>query len=241
MSDKIKRAAQALMAIAGTSNERIAEVEELISEMRDARTDPHHRLTSAASAVACDLHRELAPPLLPIAIRPILFIASNDMTARRAALEAHELAGRWAFVDFDVLPADVVTSQSKWNELSGVTIYIRDLSALVIETQICLAERLLEVQREDSPFVAARMTITPLVSLQAGKSLRTLIKAFCARTIPDAASGPAIELAVTEAVACARIKRPVERSRWTSVAEKRNASAFEPLYAVRTMAQDRVH
>jgi hypothetical protein len=111
----------------------------------------------------------------PISSLPLLLETKSASLLHRIAVELHQIAGRWALVASDDLPADIFNSKESLQELGNMTLFVRDIAKLTTNQQIKLAEYLSLGHQADAPQIIAG-TSAPIASLLSeGKVLAHLV------------------------------------------------------------------
>ena len=95
----------------------------------------------------------------PLTTMPILIETAKNFPLHRIAVEIHQLSNRWALVNLSDLPSEILESRESLKELGGISLFIKDLSALTIAQQLKLTEYLATKPSSDMPHVIAGMTV----------------------------------------------------------------------------------
>ncbi len=97
----------------------------------------------------------------PLMTKPLLIEASESFPFQRLVVELHQLTSRWALLSTNDLPKDIFSSKEKLRELGAITLFIPNLSALSMESQLKLAEYLSGQNDPESPQVIAAIHESP--------------------------------------------------------------------------------
>jgi hypothetical protein len=140
--------------------ERLLVIEERLNLLREDQNPSSNVIPLRPSHAGRSLHvTEIKVALQgkpsPLTSTPILIETTPDFQLDRVALEIHQISQRWAFVNILDLPADILDSRESFEQLGGVTLFIRDIAKLNVNQQLRLAEYLAGDTSPDKPQIIA--------------------------------------------------------------------------------------